>query len=55
LNYDEARNIIIENVKQVSSEKISLSESAGRILAENITSKFNVPFFDCSPCDGYTF
>lgn len=55
MTYEEARNIVAENVIPVSSEKISLSESAGRILAEDITAKINVPSFDRSPYDGFAF
>lgn len=55
MTYNEARNIIIEHVIPVSSEKISLTESAGRISAEDITAKINVPSFDRSPYDGFAF
>ena len=55
MNYNEARDIIIDRVKPVSSEKIALSESGGRISAQNITAKINVPPFDRSPYDGYAF
>ena len=55
LTYEEARNIVAENVIPVSSEKISLSECAGRVSAEDITAKINVPSFDRSPYDGFAF
>ena len=55
LTYEEARNIVAENVIPVSSEKISLTEAAGRISAEDITAKINVPSFDRSPYDGFAF
>lgn len=55
MTYDEARNIVAENVIPVSAEKISLSECAGRISAEDITAKINVPSFDRSPYDGFAF
>lgn len=55
MTYNEARNIIIEHVIPVSSEKILLSESAGRVSAEDITAKINVPSFDRSPYDGFAF
>ena len=55
MTYNEARNIIIEHAVPVSSEKISLSESAGRVSAEDITAKINVPSFDRSPYDGFAF
>ena len=55
MTYDEARNIVAEHAVPVSSEKISLSESAGRVSAEDITAKINVPSFDRSPYDGFAF
>lgn len=56
MNYDEARNIIIENISRISSECLNLSESEGRIFAgENILAKYNVPSFERSPYDGYAF
>ena len=55
MTYDEARNVIIEHAVPASSEKISLSECAGRVSAENITAKINVPSFDRSPYDGFAF
>ena len=55
MTYDEAKNIVAENVIPVSSEKISLTEAAGRISAEDITAKINVPSFDRSPYDGFAF
>lgn len=55
MTYDEARNVIIEHAVPVSSEKISLSECAGRVSAEDITAKINVPSFDRSPYDGFAF
>ena len=55
MTYDEARNIVAEHAIPVSSEKISLSESAGRVSAEDITARINVPSFDRSPYDGFAF
>ncbi len=55
MNYDEARKIILERVSPITPENVRLSDSAGRILAEDITAEFNVPAFDRSPYDGYAF
>ena len=55
MNYDEARKIILESVKPVETEIVKLSDSAGRILAEDIIAVCNVPDFDRSPYDGYAF
>ncbi len=53
--YEEARELLMAAVKQVGTERVSLSESGGRILAQTVTASENVPPFDRSPFDGYTF
>lgn len=55
MKYDEAIRIVTARIEPVSHERVTLSESAGRILAEDITAGFNVPPFDRSPYDGYAF
>lgn len=55
MTYNEAGKIIIEHVKVISSERAALSQCGGRISAQDITAKYNVPSFDRSPYDGYAF
>ncbi|NLG03576.1 MAG: molybdopterin molybdotransferase MoeA [Clostridia bacterium] len=55
LDYIEARDMLLKKVKPVDSEKIPLSESMGRILAENQQALEDVPSFNRSPYDGYAF
>ena len=51
--FDEAYNIVMRNAYNLSTEKISFTESLGRILAEDITSDIEMPPFDKSAMDGY--
>lgn len=50
-----ARDLLLDVVHTVSTEKIALSECFGRVLAESVTAAENVPPFDRSPYDGYAF
>ena len=53
LEWDEARDILLDAVSPTETEQIGLSDSCGRILAEDVTAADNVPPFDRSPYDGY--
>lgn len=49
----KALNTILKHSKSLGFEKISLSETLGRILAEDIRSDVNIPAFDRSAMDGF--
>ncbi|MBQ9931687.1 MAG: molybdopterin molybdotransferase MoeA [Firmicutes bacterium] len=53
IGFVEARQILMDVVTPVGTEKISLSSSFGRILAQSLTAQENIPPFDRSPYDGY--
>ncbi len=54
IEVEEAQSQIIQAVSSVpKTEKITLTESLGRVLAENITSSINVPPADNSAMDGF--
>lgn len=53
--YEEARDLLLENVQAVGFENVPLFECVGRILAEDIVAKRDVPAFDRTPYDGYAF
>lgn len=53
LDYKKAREVLLSAVHPVGTERLPLSECGGRILAETVTAKENVPPFDRSPYDGY--
>ncbi|MHC6178994.1 molybdopterin molybdotransferase MoeA [Clostridium sp. JNZ X4-2] len=48
-----ALDIVLNNTKVLESEKVSLIECLNRVLAENISSKDDLPPFDKSSMDGY--
>ena len=54
-DYTEAIGLLVNEINTVGTEQVSLDEMYGRILAENITAKENVPSFSRSPYDGYAF
>ena len=47
--------VILRRIEPLAHERINLSESSGRVLAEDITARYSVPPFDRSPYDGYAF
>ena len=54
-NFRAAQTILTEHVEQIETERLPLSLCGGRILAENIIARENVPPFDHSAYDGYAF
>ncbi|MEE2694891.1 MAG: molybdopterin molybdotransferase MoeA [Pseudomonadota bacterium] len=50
-----AKKKMLSNIKKTKTEIIDILESEGRILAENIYSKINIPEFNNSAVDGYGF
>ena len=55
MEYEKAKNIILEKTKIINTEYVDLDNAYGRVLAENLVSKTNVPSFRRSPLDGYCF
>ena len=53
IDYISAREMLLEYVKSVGTERVPLEESLGRILARELCAEENVPSFDRSPYDGY--
>ena len=51
----EARNAVINSVKQGKKEFLSLQKSSGYILSDDITSPIDSPPFDNSAMDGFAF
>ena len=50
-----ARDLLLDVVRTVDTEEITLSECFERVLAESVAASENVPPFDRSPYDGYAF
>jgi molybdopterin biosynthesis enzyme len=40
-------------IKRVGSEIVSIFKACGRVLAEDVKAKYDVPHFDRSAVDGY--
>jgi molybdopterin molybdotransferase len=53
LEFEEALARVLAAVPAATSENVSLSESAGRVLAEQVRSPIDLPVFDNSAMDGY--
>lgn len=55
IEFEQARDLMLDYAEPVSIEKIPLEECTGRILAQDVTAVESVPAFDRSPYDGYAF
>jgi molybdopterin molybdotransferase len=53
LPFEEARSRILEGVQLLGTERVSLRQAAGRVLAEDIRAREPLPRFDYSAMDGY--
>lgn len=53
IQVSEAVRLVMEHVHVAGTETISLEHTYGRILAEPISAKHDVPSFDRSPYDGF--
>ncbi len=53
IDYEQAIALLTENVGHTQTKSVPLSLSYGRVLAEDVCAKWNVPLFDRSPYDGY--
>lgn len=50
---EEGQKLVLQQCKKTATEEIPLEQSAGRILAYDITAMENIPPFARSPYDGY--
>lgn len=55
IDFWNARKILLKAVGPVGTERVELSRSGGRVLAEDLEALENVPPFDRSPYDGFAF
>lgn len=55
IEFEQARDLMLEYAEPVSIERVPLEECTGRILAQDIVAQESVPAFDRSPYDGYAF
>ncbi|MBR6526412.1 MAG: molybdopterin molybdenumtransferase MoeA, partial [Lachnospiraceae bacterium] len=54
-DYKMARQCLLDIVVPVSQERVRISCCGGRVLAEDLVAAENIPPFDRSPYDGYSF
>lgn len=53
ITYDEALSLLAEHVRPLGAETAPIERLSGRVLAENVTAKCDMPRFDNSAVDGY--
>jgi len=53
ISADEALRIVLDSIKPLAHERISIRDALGRVLAEEIYSNRDIPGFDNSAMDGY--
>ncbi|MEM3519162.1 MAG: molybdopterin molybdotransferase MoeA [Candidatus Hadarchaeales archaeon] len=53
LPWKQALKIVLSNVRSLSSESVSLRDAVGRVLAEDVVAKRDVPPFNRSAVDGF--
>jgi len=53
VSFEEARSMVLGNVQTVGTERISLLEATGRVLAEDMVAPWDLPLWDNSAMDGY--
>ncbi|MBI5144504.1 MAG: molybdopterin molybdotransferase MoeA [Candidatus Omnitrophica bacterium] len=53
IRVNEASRLILKHARQLNPETVDLTESFGRLLAEDIYSDSDIPLFDNSAMDGY--
>lgn len=51
--FNDARNIILANIKTLGEETVPLMESIGRVAARDVAAPWDMPFFDNSAMDGF--
>ena len=54
-DYRKVRDAMLEQVGPVGTETAALSACAGRVLAQEVIARADIPPFDRSPYDGYAF
>ena len=53
ISFDEALKIVLNKIPPTGTETVSLLDSMGRVLAEDVVSDINMPPFNRSAVDGY--
>lgn len=52
-SFEDARKVILENISTVGVERVSLLESLGRVVAQDVIAPWEAPRYDNSAMDGF--
>jgi len=55
ITVSDAKKLVLENATSLPPVNLSLSESAGMVIAEDIYASINIPAYPQSSMDGYAF
>ena len=53
LSYEQARQVILENIAPAGIEQVDLVDAVGRVLVEDVVAPWDMPLWDNSAMDGY--
>ncbi|MEZ4390678.1 MAG: molybdopterin molybdotransferase MoeA [Polyangiales bacterium] len=53
LTFEQARELLLRDVRVVGEERVPFADAVGRVLAEDVTARRPMPPFDHSAMDGY--
>jgi molybdopterin molybdotransferase len=53
LSFEQARQVILENITPVGVEQVTLLDAVGRVLAHDVVAPWDMPRWDNSAMDGY--
>lgn len=53
VSFDEARTAILAHVHPLGAERVPLSDTVGRVLADDLVAPWDMPLWDNSAMDGY--
>jgi len=53
LSFEEARQVVLEQIAFAGTEQVGLLDAVGRVLAEQITATWDMPLWDNSAMDGF--
>lgn len=53
ISYEQARQVILENIAPAGIEQVDLVDAVGRVLVEDVVAPWDMPLWDNSAMDGY--
>ena len=55
IELEEAMELVLNRIRTVEPESVSIVDAYHRVLAQNVTSQIDMPPFARSPLDGYAY